>query len=49
MAAVGALHGREALPERWIEGLTGRTKADDDGRVFELLEMAHERWRGEVR
>ena len=43
-AAVGALHGREALPERWLEGLTGRTKADDDGRVFELIELARKKW-----
>ncbi len=24
-AAVGALHGRSALPQRWIDGLLGRT------------------------
>ncbi len=36
-AAVGALHGEEALPDRWIDGLLGRTAQDDDGRVFELL------------
>jgi ADP-ribosylglycohydrolase len=39
-AAVGALHGRAALPERWIEGLAGRTYESDDGRVFELIELA---------
>jgi ADP-ribosylglycohydrolase len=43
-AAVGALHGREALPERWLRGLSGRTSEDDDGRVFELLEKSRERW-----
>jgi ADP-ribosyl-[dinitrogen reductase] hydrolase len=43
-AAVGALHGRGALPQRWIDGLLGRTTADDDGRVFELLEQARARW-----
>ena len=43
-AAVGALHGRSALPERWIEGLSGRTSVDDDGRVFELIDQARERW-----
>ena len=26
-AAMGALHGREALPERWMAGLSGRTGA----------------------
>jgi ADP-ribosylglycohydrolase len=36
-AAVGALHGRKALPDRWIAGLLGRTGAADDGRVFELI------------
>lgn len=37
-AAVGALHGEEALPKRWIDGLLGRTAQSDDGRVFELLD-----------
>jgi ADP-ribosyl-[dinitrogen reductase] hydrolase len=36
-AAVGALHGKSAIPERWIEGLVGRTTATDDGRVFGLI------------
>ncbi len=39
-AAVGALHGRAGLPRRWISNLLGRTTADDDGRVFELIESA---------
>ncbi len=39
-AAVGALHGKDALPKRWRDGLLGRTGADDDGRVFELLDQA---------
>ncbi len=39
-AAVGALHGESALPERWRSGLLGRTRSDDDGRVSELLEQA---------
>lgn len=39
-AAVGALHGANALPSRWREGLLGRTRADDDGRLFDLLGMA---------
>jgi len=43
-AAVGGLHGREALPERWIEDLLGRTGAGDDGRVFELIEQAARQW-----
>lgn len=45
-AAVGALHGRSGLPERWIRGLTGRTREDDDGRVFALLEMARKTFWG---
>jgi ADP-ribosylglycohydrolase len=39
-AAVGALHGLEGIPGRWIDGLTGRTKKDDDGQVFKLILMA---------
>ena len=36
-AAVGALHGKSAFPERWLTGLLGRTKLSDDGYVFELI------------
>lgn len=43
-AAVGALHGRSSLPQRWIEDLLGRTGADDDGRMFELIDQAGLRW-----
>lgn len=43
-AAVGALHGRDGLPPRWIEGLSGRTAAADDGRVFEILAAARDLW-----
>ena len=34
-AAVGALHGRKKIPERWIENLSGRTTDRDDGRIFQ--------------
>ena len=44
-AAMGALHGRSGLPERWIAGLTGRTAHNDDGRIFELIEMAKKKWK----
>jgi ADP-ribosylglycohydrolase len=43
-AAVGALHGRTALPRRWIENLSGRTRSNDDGRIFQLLDAARQRW-----
>ena len=43
-AAVGALHGKEAIPERWISNLSGRTSLDDDGRVFDLLAEAKNLW-----
>ena len=36
-AAVGALHGKSAFPDRWMNNLTGRTKASDDGKIFELV------------
>lgn len=39
-AAVGALHGKKGLPDRWIEGLTGRTRGTDDGQVFRLISKA---------
>ena len=39
-AAVGALHGRSRLPNRWISGLVGRTREEDDGQVFELIDQA---------
>lgn len=42
---VGALHGREALPDRWVGNLTGRvTYVGDDDRVLELIEQARDRW-----
>ena len=43
-AAVGALHGGSKLPGRWREGLLGRTGADDDGRVQELVAEAEKKW-----
>ena len=39
-AAVGALHGTAAFPSRWRSSLLGRTREDDDGRVFEMIEQA---------
>jgi ADP-ribosylglycohydrolase len=41
-AAVGALHGSAAFPARWRDGLLGRTREDDDGRVFQLIEHAQQ-------
>ena len=43
-AVVGALHGKAALPERWIQGLSGRTNANNDGYVFKLIEDARRRF-----
>ncbi len=40
--AVGALHGKGALPTRWLDGLSGRTRADDPGHVYVLLERARQ-------
>ena len=39
-SALGALYGVSGLPRRWIENLTGRTGATDDGRIFAILEQA---------
>ena len=45
-AAVGALHGKGGFPARWISGLTGRTMARDDGKVFSIIEEARKMfWR----
>jgi len=43
-AAVGALHGRSGLPDRWLRNLSGRTTGSDNGRAFELLEDARKKW-----
>jgi ADP-ribosylglycohydrolase len=43
-AAMGALHGADALPREWLSQLTGRLGAYDDGRVFELTDAASEAW-----
>jgi len=39
-AAVGALHGKEKLLERWISNLLGRTSLHNDGHIFQLLSEA---------
>jgi ADP-ribosyl-[dinitrogen reductase] hydrolase len=39
-AAVGALHGTKALPAHWVTNLTGRTKSDDDRKMFAILDRA---------
>jgi hypothetical protein len=36
-AVMGVLHGVDAFPQRWRDGLTGRTDAHDDGRVWAAL------------
>jgi ADP-ribosylglycohydrolase/Mg-chelatase subunit ChlD len=43
-AAVGALHGKSALPERWITGLLGRTNGHNDGYIFRLIDEARQRF-----
>lgn len=43
-AAVGALHGKSALPQRWIAGLLGRTNDNNDGWIFHLLRQAKEKF-----
>jgi ADP-ribosylglycohydrolase len=41
-AAVGALHGKEALPGRWVDNLLGRLGADDDGHICHIIRDAKE-------
>lgn len=41
-AAVGALYGKEAFRESWITGLSGRTRENDDGKVFEMIARTKE-------
>ncbi len=43
-SSAGALHGKDAFPKRCIEGLTGRTRSNDDGRFFELMRMPQQKW-----
>jgi ADP-ribosylglycohydrolase len=43
-SAMGALHGESGLPTRWIENLTGRTGADDDGMMFQILDEMEDAW-----
>ncbi len=43
-AAVGALHGKKKLPQRWIENLTGRTNDHDDGKIFKDIEKTKKVW-----
>jgi len=43
-AAVGALHGKAGLPERWVKGLLGRTDERNDGHVFWLIEQSKKRF-----
>ena len=39
-AMVGALHGKNSIPEKWLRNLSGRTTDSDDGRVFDLIGAA---------
>jgi ADP-ribosyl-[dinitrogen reductase] hydrolase len=43
-AVLGALHGKAAIPRRWIDNLSGRTTDSDDGRVFELIREARKQF-----
>jgi len=43
-AAVGALHRKAGLPERWVTGLTGRTAERDDGQIQRLVLESKRVW-----
>lgn len=38
--AVGALHGESAIPQRWINRLSGRIAEHDDRRISQLIDRA---------
>ena len=41
-AAMGALYGKEAFKESWITNLSGRTRENDDGKIFEMITRTKE-------
>jgi ADP-ribosylglycohydrolase len=41
-AAARALHGKSAIPQRWIDALSGRTTDSDNGKIFALISRARE-------
>jgi ADP-ribosylglycohydrolase len=43
-AAVGALYGSTSIPDRWIKGLSGRTRSDDNGEVFKVILSAKQKF-----
>jgi len=43
-AAVGARHGIDIFPQEWKSGLLGRTGADDDGRIFAIIDESIQRF-----
>ena len=45
-AAVGTLHGRQAIPQRWVGNLPVRTTSVNDGKVFTVRALRD--WLGKV-
>lgn len=48
-AALGALHGKKSIPQRWLNDLSGCTRIEkkqvqDEGRIFEILEKSRCIW-----
>ncbi|EKD10332.1 ADP-ribosylglycohydrolase family protein [Limnospira platensis] len=43
-AVMGALHGKEKIPNRWLSQLAGRVNGDDDGKVLEIIKSARQIW-----
>ena len=41
-AAMGALYGKEAFEKTWITNLSGRTRENDDGKIFEMISRIKE-------
>ena len=44
-AVLGALHGKQAIPKKWIKGLSGKlTDEGKNGQVFDLIAQSKVKW-----
>ena len=40
----GAIHGKSAIPARWLDNLSDRTTDSDDGAIYDLISQARKKW-----